>query len=503
MVFADLFFLFVFLPLFVLLYAAAGVIDRQMSRKAAVSVVAVDGVHGNLQCEGMQSKTHIVRNSVLVFFSLLFYAWGEPVYIMLMLLSVMINYGVGMAVFTADDKKRRKVWLVAGVAVNLLILGSFKYLEFFADIFRWFGLDVTVPHITLPIGISFYIFQSISYLVDVYRGDAPVQRSYWGLLLYISMFPQLIAGPIVRYSTVAREIHSRHVTSEDIADGVFRFLIGLGKKVLLANQLGEIATKMLAGGMTGTSVAGAWIGVIAFTLQLYFDFSGYTDMAIGIGRCLGFRFCENFDHPFCSRTITEFWRRWHISMGSFFRDYVYIPLGGNRRHQLLNIMAVWMLTGLWHGASWNFVLWGLYYGILLLIEKNTILRIKDKIPAALLSFYTIVIVLIGNGIFYFYDLGSLGHFFSVAFGLTDAPAFTFEDKTVLFERFWLLLVALVVCLPVRPAVSNVSKKVFRKVEGGHDTAVLVTRFAVSAVILILSVALLVGATNNAFLYTRF
>lgn len=474
-----------------------------MLRKPSVVATSAGGAQTSLPYEVGQSKTHIMRNVVLVGFSLLFYAWGEPIYIMLMLLSVMINYGVGMAIFSTEEKKRKKWWLAGGVAVNLLILGSFKYLEFFADIFGWFGLQVSVPHITLPIGISFYIFQSISYLVDVYRGDAPVQRSYWGLLLYISMFPQLIAGPIVRYSTVAREIHSRHVTSKDIADGVFRFLIGLGKKVLLANQLGEIATKMLAGGMTETSVAGAWIGVITFTLQLYYDFSGYTDMAIGIGRCLGFRFCENFNHPFCSTTITEFWRRWHISMGSFFRDYVYIPLGGNRRHQLLNIMAVWMLTGLWHGASWNFVLWGLYYGVILLIEKNTILRIKEKIPTALLSFYTIIIVLIGNGIFYFYDMGSLSHFFSVAFGQTGAPAFTFEDKTVLFERFWLLLVALVICLPVRPAVSKVSERVLAKVDGAHDKAVLITRFVISAVILILSVALLVGATNNAFLYTRF
>ncbi|HBC21694.1 MAG TPA: MBOAT family protein, partial [Porphyromonadaceae bacterium] len=268
-------------------------------------------------------SSHLAKNIVLIAFSLIFYAWGEPVYVFLMLASVLLNYCVGRGIGHCDGKGRR-LWLVLGVVANLSVLGTFKYLNFFSQILRDMGLDVADPHIALPIGISFYIFQSISYLVDVYRRESPVQKSFFGLLLYISMFPQLIAGPIVRYNTVADEIDNRRVSAADIADGVFRFMIGLGKKVILANQLGEVATQLIGGDMQQTTVAGAWIGIGAFMLQIYFDFSGYSDMAIGIGRCLGFHFCENFDHPYCSRTITEFWRRWHISLGSFFRDYVYI-----------------------------------------------------------------------------------------------------------------------------------------------------------------------------------
>ena len=275
-----------------------------------------------------------MRNAVLVVFSLIFYAWGEPVYVFLMLGSVVVNYLCGRLI---DAASARRDWALAlGVVANILILGTFKYAGFFAQILCDVGIPVGIPNISLPIGISFYTFQSLSYLIDVYRREAPVQRNFGGLLLYISMFPQLIAGPIVRYDTVAREISERRVTASDLADGVFRFSLGLGKKVILANQLGEIATQFLTNGLADLTTSGAWIGAIAYMLQIYFDFSGYSDMAIGLGRGLGFHFNENFRHPYCANSITDFWRRWHISLGSFFRDYVYIPLGGNRRHQALN-----------------------------------------------------------------------------------------------------------------------------------------------------------------------
>ena len=350
MVFSDLFFLFVFLPAFILLYNLAGWLDRKKS---------IDKLN----------PSHVWRNGTLVVFSLLFYAWGEPVYVLLMIVTVLLNYLT--ALWMVRCMSVRKLALITGLTLNVLILCSFKYLGFFGQILNSIGIPVNVPQIGLPIGISFYIFQSVSYLVDVYRLEAPAQKRYADLLLYISMFPQLIAGPIVRYDTIAREINNRRTDASDIADGSFRFLIGLGKKVILANQFSEISDTFLKNGLDSLSAGGAWIGIIAFTFQIYFDFSGYSDMAIGIGRCLGFHFKENFNHPYCCNSITDFWRRWHMSLGSFFRDYVYIPLGGNRRRQWFNILAVWFLTGMWHGASWNFIIWGLYFGHHPLAGKNS------------------------------------------------------------------------------------------------------------------------------------
>jgi len=310
MVFSDLFFLFAFIPAFAICYLLAGL------------------WRGGLGA----------RNIILVIFSLIFYAWGEPVYVLLMLFSVLLNYLSGLAIDKAQGSGRR--WALAlGLVCNLLILGTFKYLGFFVQTLASIGISVSAPTIALPIGISFYTFQSISYLIDVYRNESPVQKRFRDLLLYISMFPQLIAGPIVRYGTIAHEIHDRHVTANDLSDGIYRFLRGLGKKVILANQLSELSSQFLVNELNDLTTTGAWLGIIAFTLQIYFDFSGYSDMAIGLGRCLGFHFNENFRHPYCCNSITDFWRRWHISLGSFFRDYVYIPMGGNRRHQALNILV--------------------------------------------------------------------------------------------------------------------------------------------------------------------
>lgn len=465
MVFADLFFLFAFLPAFALCYGLASLAE------------------GNR-----------LKNSVLVVFSLVFYAWGEPLYVFLLVACAFLNWLFGRGLDRAG--KGRGLLLALGLAANLAILGTFKYLGFFADLLGRFGLEVHVPELALPIGISFYTFQSISYLVDVYRKESKAQKRFGDLLLYIAMFPQLIAGPIVRYGTIAREINQRQVSWQDMADGSFRFIIGLGKKVILANQLSEVSDQFLAGDLASLSTAGAWVGLLAFTLQIYFDFSGYSDMAIGIGRCLGFHFKENFDHPYCCNSITDFWRRWHISLGSFFRDYLYIPLGGNRRHQFFNILVVWFLTGMWHGASWNFILWGVYFGLIVALEKYTILR--WRVPAFVLHLYSLLLVILGWGIFYFVDFSRMTSFFQILFG----QAAQFSDFTVgsaLRSRFWLWIGAVVFCLPVgRWLQGLIGEKHFL----GRSILSL-SKMVIAIAVLSISVALLVGATNNPFIYTRF
>jgi alginate O-acetyltransferase complex protein AlgI len=375
-------------------------------------------------------------------------------------------------------------------------------LSFFVETLGQVGITLDAPKISLPIGISFYTFQSISYLVDVYRRQSPVQKRFGGLLLYISMFPQLIAGPIVRYDHVATEISDRHVSMRDVAEGLYRFLIGLGKKVILANQLSEISDQFLAGGFSSLTTTGAWVGIVAFTLQIYFDFSGYSDMAIGLGRCMGFHFNENFRHPYCCDTITDFWRRWHISLGSFFRDYVYIPLGGNRRHQSFNILVVWFLTGMWHGASWNFIIWGVYFGVIVMLEKYTLLRIKQYVPSVLLHVYSLALVVIGWGIFYFDDFQQMKGFFHTLFG--DASAFhDFVTVSALVDNFWLWVVAMLFCMPLRSTVSQLTERWIGSDNWVGAAVVTTSKVVVSAFLLILSVSLLVGATNNAFIYTRF
>lgn len=483
MVFSDLFFLFVFLPSFFLIYIAAWGVDKMRAQ--------------NLTSSECVSRT-TWRNAALIVFSLLFYAWGEPIYVFLMLGSVAVNYVAGLLIDRSH--RHRRLALAAGLCCNVAILGTFKYADFIASSLSGIGVPVPAPHIALPIGISFYTFQSISYLIDVYRRQAPVQKKFGGLLLYISMFPQLIAGPIVRYDLVAREINDRHVTAADLREGVFRFLIGLGKKVILANQFSEIAGQFLDGPMKELSTTGAWLGILAFTFQIFFDFSGYSDMAIGLGRCLGFHFAENFRHPYCCRSITEFWRRWHISLGSFFRDYVYIPMGGNRRHQALNILAVWFLTGLWHGASWNFVLWGLYFGIIVTLEKYTLLRVADRVPRVLLHLYSLLLVVVGWGIFYFEDFSRMGEFFSVFTG-HGAPFHDFTVESAFFSNFWLWVTAVVFSMPVYDTITRLSGKWCPSSCIGF--LALTVRLLLSIALLALSVSLLVGATNNAFIYTRF
>lgn len=479
MVFSDLFFLFVFIPAFALCYLLGGLIDKHVLSRRHYSLA--------------------LRNAVLVVFSLVFYAWGEPVYVFLMLACVLMNWLVGLAIHRSE--RYRRLMLTLGLIGNIVVLGTFKYAGFLAEQLCSLGISVPIPRIALPIGISFYTFQSISYLIDVYRRDAHVQRRFHDLLLYISMFPQLIAGPIVRYGTIAEEIHHRRVSVQDVSDGVFRFLIGLGKKVILANQFSEIADQYLAGSIDNLSTAGAWVGIVAFTFQIYFDFSGYSDMAIGMGRCMGFHFNENFDHPYISRSITEFWRRWHISLGSFFRDYVYIPLGGNRSHQAVNILVVWFLTGMWHGASWNFILWGIYFGVIVMVEKYTLLRIQRYIPAPFLHLYSILLFVVGWGIFYFDDFGRMQQFFHSFIGLS-AQLSDFTVETSLLGHFWLWVAAVLLSLPLRRSLTDIYE---HRIPSSTAKQVLAVsaKTLLSLLILVLSTALLVGATNNAFIYTRF
>lgn len=490
MIFSDLFFLFAFLPAFFLTYFIASCLDRKLADS--------DCANG----QSLSPSRNAVKNMVLVVFSLVFYAWGEPVYVFLMIVSTLINYFSGLLI-SSNSRQRRKAALVFGIAVNLLILAVFKYLGFFCSIFADMGLNVSVPNIALPIGISFYTFQSISYLADVYKEEVPVQRRYSDLLLYISMFPQLVAGPIVRYGTIAQEIATRHSSAKDISDGVYRFLIGLAKKVIIANQLSEVSDQFLASGLADLTTTGAWIGILAFTFQIYYDFSGYSDMAIGLGRILGFHFNENFNHPYCCNTITDFWRRWHISLGSFFRDYVYIPMGGNRRHQSVNILVVWFLTGMWHGASWNFILWGVYFGIIVMAEKYTILKIKNRIPALILHIYSMLLVVIGWGIFYFDDFGKMLVFFRKFFG--GAAQFdSFLTRSAVFDHFWVWVAAVLFAMPLRRmAGSAFSGVLSERCPQAFKILKLAFRLAVSFLLLVSCAALLVGATNNAFIYTRF
>ncbi len=487
MVFSDLLFIFVFLPFFILTYIAGGAIDRYRINRAADLGLTL-------------RRPMMWRNLSLVIFSILFYSWGEPKYIFLMLVSVVINYFAGLAISGTRNDGARKIWLIIGVALDLAILGTFKYLGFFAGIASQLGMPVSDPGIPLPIGISFYIFQSISYLVDVYRRESPVQRNFLDLLLYIAMFPQLIAGPIVRYGTVALEINHRTVSRTDISEGSYRFFIGLCKKVVFANILGEIATQLLGGDISHLSTVGAWVGIIAFSLQIYFDFSGYSDMAIGLGRSVGFHFPENFSHPYTCTSMTDFWRKWHISLGSFFRDYVYIPMGGNRRHQALNIMTVWFLTGMWHGASWNFIIWGLYFGMIIMIEKYTLLR--WRVPRLFLHIYSILLFLIGWGIFYFDDFGRLGQFFHAFFGFGESQGIPMEVESVITDNLWLWLAAIIFCLPIRTKAAALADRLAMSSAGGAYL-VQFSRAVIVIAILVVSVALLVGATNNAFIYTRF
>lgn len=440
---------------------------------------------------------------MLIIFSLLFYAWGEPVWVVLLLLTATADYLNGRFIEKHRGKPIARLGVIMSLLVNLGLLGVFKYSGFImSNINAIFGSTLPVPDFALPIGISFYSFQSISYVVDVYRGDVRAQKKYFNYLMYISLFFQLVAGPIVRYKTISEEIEGRRVMLNDFSEGLTRFIVGLGKKVIIANNVGAIATKFLTFEIKPSSVLAAWAGVIMFSLQIYFDFSGYSDMAIGLGRMCGFHFSENFNYPYISRSASEFWRRWHISMGSFFRDYVYIPLGGNRKHLLLNLIVVWFLTGLWHGASWNFILWGLYFGLFIILEKLFLGKVLEKIPRVFSHIYLIFIVVIGWTLFYFTDFGSLRVCLASMFGMASIPAADPLSQNLLMQNIFIIIAAIVFCMPL----SQVAGYIVKKYEVNRPFVLVVSSVAKTVMcvaVLAVSSLMLLGQTYNPFLYYRF
>ncbi len=443
------------------------------------------------------------KNAILLLSSLLFYAWGEPKWIVVMLITTLIDYLAGVVIGKAKGKGLRKTALVLSVVVTLGFLVVFKYLNFFAsNLNLLLSFEIPQTSLVLPIGISFYTFQALSYVVDVYRGDVDYQKNYFNLLLYVGMFPQLIAGPIVRYVDVASEIASRKVKFTDFSEGITKFLIGLTKKAVLANFVGKLAENCLAGDVSELTVLGAWTGIIAYFFQIYFDFSGYSDMAIGIGRMLGFNFRENFNYPYISLSITDFWRRWHMSLSSFFRDYVYIPLGGNRRFQLRNMFVVWLLTGFWHGASWNFVLWGLYYFVMLALEKYVYEKFLEKLPKIFRHVYSLFIVIIGWVFFYFEDLTSIKDMLGAMFGVTDKSLYAPTDLTTLTNNLFLLVICVIAVTPLLKTIGDKTRSRLDKSANGIIVNGIVT-FVFQGAVLLLCAACLVGSTYNPFLYFRF
>ncbi len=447
------------------------------------------------------------KNIVMLCFSLVFYAWGGVRYVPLLLGMTAICWFFGLRIQNAQASNRGsgKGSLIACIVLQLIILGIFKYTGFFLrNVQLIAGVPKEIPNIVLPIGISFYTFQLMSYVVDVYRGDTDAQPKYWLLLLYASLFHQCIAGPIVRYRDVENDILCRRVKMAEVSRGITRFAVGLAKKAILANGCAGVADAMIAGLPSGqTSVLGAWLGAIAFMLQIYLDFSAYSDMAIGMGLMTGFHYKENFNYPYMADSITDFWRRWHISLSTFFRDYVYIPLGGNRcaksRH-IFNMFVVWGLTGMWHGASWNYILWGLYYFVFLILEKYLVP--VDRIPKLLRRALTLVIVLFGWVLFKFEDMSMLGTALKAMFGLNGNRFHTISSGLT-FQNYWFfLIIAVVGCTPLMSRLGNLLRNVSRNNKIAL-TAYGVADVLVPLILVVLSAMALAGNSYNPFLYFQF
>ncbi len=475
MVFASLIFLFLFLPLNLLLYYS--------------------------------TKNATWRNWVLIVFSLAFYGWGEPIWISLLILSSMVDWANAIFIDKHRGTKWAKIGVTFTVVLNLCLLATFKYDQFLVDqVNALFGSHFEAPGYALPIGISFYTFHTISYVVDVYRGDIKAQRNFPNFLMYVSLYSSLVAGPIIRYAHVATEIDSRRENLKDFSLGISRFCIGLFKKVVIANVAAELVRKYMGDNsdpltmteLISLSTAEAWFGLIMFAIQIYFDFSGYSDMAIGLGRMFGFHFRENFEYPYISKSISEFWRRWHISLGSIFRDYVYIPLGGNKKHVYFNLLVVWFLTGMWHGASWNFIFWGLYFFVFIALEKAFLQKWLDKAPAFLAHFYALAIIIPGWVIFYFTDTEMLFAYIQKLFVFSPAADGYLDIKnTLTLHLFWLIM-AIVFCMPVyHKVMAWVGKKSSRI--SWYDSLTI----GVNVLLLFICVAQLVGKSYNPFIYFRF
>lgn len=486
MVFSSLLFVYAFLPL----------------------CLAVYGLAHNIKA----------KNIVLLIFSLFFYTWGEPVYVLLLVLMTFFDWLFALGIEKCDKTSKRKLFLILACIVNLGTIGVFKYTGFLlTNVQNIFGVPDFIPEIILPIGISFYTFQLLSYVVDVYRKEVEAQRNFFWLLLYSSLFHQCIAGPIVRYKDVQREITDRTPLPREITAGIMRFTVGLSKKALLANHCGTLADTLLVANsliasapdvalaeLSARSVAGLWMGVLFYMLQIYLDFSAYSDMAIGMGLMMGFHFKENFNYPYTASSITDFWRRWHISLGSFFRDYVYIPLGGNRKGKArtyFNILIVWLLTGLWHGASWNFVLWGLFFCIFLVIEKLFLLKVFKKIPSLFSHIYTLLVVFFGWILFRFSDFRFIPVVLKGMFGANGNALLDFETKTTLIGNVNFILIALIAVTPLMKLVCN-------KLRPNKERRFLHVTFTlcetvIPMALLLLSTLALVGDKYNPFLYFQF
>lgn len=460
MVFSSIPFLFFFLPLFLLIYF---IVPKRF------------------------------KNFILLIFSLIFYAWGEPIYIILMVFSSLVDYTNGLLINKfKDNKVKSKIFMILSIVINISLLSVFKYSGFLVSTINdIFHLSLSSPNLPLPIGISFYTFQTMSYSIDVYRGNIKCEKNFINFFVYVSMFPQLIAGPIVRYEDISSMIEKRTVTLNSYSDGFVRFLKGLFKKVLLANNMGLLWNNIISNDFSTISVLTSWLGIIAFAFQIYFDFSGYSDMAIGIGKMLGFDYPENFNYPYISKSITEFWRRWHMSLSTWFRDYVYIPLGGNRvskiKH-LRNILIVWMLTGLWHGASMNFVLWGLYFALLLILEKFVYGKFLEKAPSILKHIYFIFTILIGWVVFAFTDISLIKDYILTMFGINSE---SFIDNSFIFyllNNLFVLIVCFVLQIPIKLKENKFLN--FIKV-------------LLYIILFILTISFLVRDSYNPFLYFRF
>ena len=443
------------------------------------------------------------QNGLLLVASLLFYAYGEPVYVFLMLISALCNYGFAWLL----DKYQKKVFLVLAVVVNLGLLGVFKYTGFLlSNLNAVLGLNLPIPQISLPIGISFFTFQALSYVIDVSRGEVALQKNYGKLLLYISFFPQLIAGPIVRYKDVAREIDERTINAREAAFGLRRFIVGLAKKLLIANAMGAAADYIFNHGAANLNMIGAWIGAIAYLMQIYYDFSAYSDMAIGLGWMFGFHFKENFNHPYIASSIQDFWRRWHISLSTFFRDYVYIPLGGNRKGKIrtvVNRIIVFFLTGLWHGANWTFVIWGMFHGFFLLLEE--FIPLIKKLPKFLRHIYTLLTVTVGFVIFRADTIREAWLFICQMFsGFDFSPAVTSYAVQALTPYFIVMLLAAIVCCgPLEKHVQKLCVPKDKEYLTHRETVLLNTSFVLACLLLVWCILRLAGGSYNPFIYFRF
>jgi len=499
MVFSSLTFLYYFLPIVMIIYILLP--DKINAGKKKPIVIPA-------------------RNLLILLTGFFFYAWGEPFYMILMLFSTAIDYFAGRFMAKYDDnQKKRTICLLVSVIMNVGLLAIFKYSDFFIDtinsifksditnpiilVNRWineniYDFGLTEDKVALPIGISFFTFQSMSYTIDLYLRNIKVQKSFIGFTSYVTLFPQIVAGPIVRYEDVAAEIEERTVNINKISEGIGKFIKGLAKKVLLANNIGIIWTQIKAMDYSEISVATAWIGILAFTFQIYFDFSGYSDMAVGLGKMLGFNFPKNFDHPYMSRSVSEFWRRWHITLGTWFREYVYIPLGGNRKGKgktLRNLLIVWGLTGLWHGASWNFILWGLYFGVLIIIERLGWGKVLEKLPAVVSTLYTFLLAVFGWVLFDTNTLSDAFRYFGAMFGATGILA----DSTATY-MFTTNIVIFVLCIF---ASTDWFMKLAEFAKKKKEKLVTCATPVLIIAMLILCTSYLVDATYNPFLYFRF